>query len=520
MFDILLKNGEIIDGTGKKPKFKSDVAITGGKISEIAENIPESKAKVVIDTGGKFIVPGFIDIQNHSDAYWTLFDEPDQLSLISQGITSIIVGNCGSSLAPLTSTEAIKTIQKWHNLAGININWSTFAEFLRSMHQKTAVNVGSLVGHATLRRGLLGDQVRKATSDEIQIMDKLLSQSLEQGALGLSLGLVYAHEVNSTAEELLELSKNLKTREAYLSVHLRSEGAHVLESLDEVIEIAKKAGVALKISHFKIQNQKNWHLGKQALKKIEDAYHSGLDISFDVYPYHTSWSVLYTYLPKWAYEGGRQEILRMMASPVERKKILEYLKTQEYDYKNITVATSENNSGFIGKTVADIAANSGVSGAEALLNILTACKTQAVAFDRNLSDELVDELLASPLGMIATDGAGYTAQTENLVHPRCYGAMPRFLSWVREKKKISWEEAIRKITSEPARLIKITDRGTIAKNLIADLVVIDPKKVSDQATYEHPFQLSFGIDSVIVNGQIAYYDGRGSGHFGTILRRT
>jgi N-acyl-D-amino-acid deacylase len=519
MYDILIKNGEVIDGTGKKPKYRQDIAVSNGKIVDLSESIHESKGKIVIDAEGKIIAPGFIDIQNHSDSYWTLFDQPESTSLLSQGITTVIVGNCGSSLAPLPSAESIKTIQKWHNLAGININWTSFAEFLHALDKKIGVNVGSLVGHATLRRGLLGDGVRKATSDEIKIMDKLLWQALSQGAFGLSMGLVYSHEVNSSTEELLELAKNLKVRDSYLSVHLRSEGSHVLESLDEAIELANKAQVPLKISHFKIQNKKNWELGKRALKKIEDAYHKGLDITFDMYPYHTSWAVLYTYLPKWAYEGGRAEILKMIDSPVERKKIHEFLLTQEYDYKNIIVATSEGNSGFIGKSIADIAKNSGVSGPEALLNVLKACSTQAVGFDRNLSDELVEEFLISPLSMIATDGAGYSKETANLVHPRCYGAMPKFLAWVHEKKKITWEEAIRKITSEPARLLGLPDRGRIAKNAIADIVIFDPAKITDKASYTKPFQISSGINDVILNGNLAFHEGENSGLFGTVLRK-
>ena len=519
MFDIVIKNGEVIDGTGKKPKFRSDIGIERGKVTELAASIPESKGRTAIDATGKIIAPGFIDIQNHSDSYWTIFDQPDQLSMLSQGITTIVLGNCGSSVAPLANAESIKTIQKWHNLTGININWSTFAEFLKTLNGRVGVNVASLVGHATLRRSLIGDQVRQATWDEVRVMDKMLWQAIEQGAFGLSMGLVYAHEVNSATEELLEMAKNLKTRGGYLSVHLRSESSQIVESIEEVLEIASKASVPLKISHLKIRGKQNWHLQPAVLNKLETAFHKGLDISFDVYPYNSSWSVLYTYLPKWAYEGGRTEILKLINSPVERKKIVEYLKAQEYDYKQITVATSENNNGLIGKTVADVASNASTSNEEALLNVLSACSTQAMVFDHNLSSEQTLEFLTSPLSMIATDGAGYTEKNANLVHPRCFGAMPKFLRLVREKNLMPLEEAIRKLTAEPARLLGLTDRGIITKSAVADLVILDPANISEQSSYAQPYQLSQGIDYVMVNGNLAYAQNKVKGRFGLALRK-
>ncbi|HEX5429724.1 MAG TPA: D-aminoacylase [Patescibacteria group bacterium] len=520
MYDILIKNGEVVDGLGKS-QIRRDVAIERGHIADISENISESKAKQVLNASGKIVAPGFIDIQNHSDSYWTLFDHPAAESLLSQGITTIIVGNCGSSVAPLTSAEAIKTIQKWHNLAGVNINWSSFAEFLRNLEGRIGVNVGSLVGHATIRRGLVGDAVRPATFDEIRIMDKLLWQALSQGAFGLSMGLVYAHEVNSHTGELMELAQNLKVRDAYLSVHLRSEGTHILESLDEVIEIAKRSEVALKISHFKIRKSKNWHLAENVLKKLEDAYHKGLNVSFDVYPYDTTWAVLYTYMPKWAYEGGRAEILKVLADPLQRKKVLEFLKTQEHDYRKIIIATSEGATGFVGKSVSDIAQNSGVSETEALLNVLAATATQAISFDQNLSFGVVEQFMSSPLAMIATDGAGYgTRSSPNLVHPRCFGAMPKFLSWARDSKKLSLPEAVKKITSQPAKLLGLSDRGVLDTSSIADVVVFDPKNIRDLATYADPYKFSAGIEHVLVNGNLAYSGAKFLGKFGATLRKS
>ncbi len=519
MFDILIKNGSVIDGIAKNA-IKADVAIDNGKVVQIAPNISAKGGKKIIEAEGKFITPGFIDIQNHSDSYWTIFDQPDQLSLLSQGITSIVMGNCGSSLAPLPNQEAIKTIQKWHNLAGVNLNWASFEELCAILEQnKIGVNVASLVGHATLRRALVGDSVRNTTPDELKVMTKLLNESLDQGALGMSLGLVYSHEVDSTRLELEELARNLKHQDKYLSVHLRNEDSGILEALDEALEIAEKCEIAVKISHLKIRGKENWHLFDRVINKLENAYHQGLNVSFDAYPYSTSWSVLYTYLPRWAYEGGRPAILARITKDTERRKILDFLRQQNHNYDNIRIATAASNPTLIGKTLTQIAINQGISKEEALLAVLSASHGQAIVFDNNLSDEHVELILSSPLSIIASDGAGYTKESADLIHPRCFGTMPRFLSMVREKKILSWEQAIKKITSEPAKLMGLKARGILAPDAAADVVVFDPLTIQDLADYDQPYQMAKGINTVIVNGAIAFENGSVQTLAGKVIRR-
>jgi N-acyl-D-amino-acid deacylase len=518
MYDIIIKNGTVIDGLGKAGK-KMDIGIEKGKIVEMAPTIT-SKAVQTINAQDKFVTPGFIDVQNHSDSYWTLFDQPEQASLLSQGITSVIIGNCGASLAPLLNPESIKTIQKWHNLSGININWSSMAEFLQMLStMPLGVNVGTLVGHATLRRGLVGDKIRQLTSDELKIMDKTLQDALSAGALGLSMGLIYAHEVNSSVAELKEVIGNLKPANKYLSVHLRSEASHILEAVDEVIDLASSTGTAIKISHIKVRGRKNWPLFDRVMNKIEVAYHQGLKIAFDVYPYSTSWSVLYTYLPKWAYEGGRAEILKVIADPLSRRKILDYLRDQSQDFKNIIVAESSGNSNFVGKTLGQIADNQNSSVEEAVLNVITATNAQVIVFDHNLSDDQVELFCASPLSMIATDGAGFNQKSEGLVHPRCFGTMPKFLRMVREKKLLKWESAIRKLTGEPADFLGIADRGVIAVGKAADIVIFDPQTIADKADYKNPDLLSEGIDAVLVNGKMSYVPKKVLSASGMVIKR-
>ncbi|MGE5392902.1 MAG: N-acyl-D-amino-acid deacylase family protein [Candidatus Saccharibacteria bacterium] len=518
MYDILIKNGMVIDGTGAAA-FKADVLIQKGVVAEIAPNIKANAIDEVIDATGKFVTPGFIDIQNHSDSYWTLFEQPDQVSLLSQGITSIIIGNCGASLAPLASAESIKAIQKWHNLSGININWTSVRELLSAIEKiKPGVNVGTLVGHATLRRGLLGDQIRATTADEIAIMNRMLSESLSEGALGFSMGLVYAHEVNSTEAELASLCSALKKNDKYLSIHLRSEDGGILEAVDEAIHLAEQNQVRVKISHLKVRGSKNWHQFEWIINKLENAYHRGLDVTFDVYPYHSTWSVLYTYLPKWSYEGGRSQILRRIGSKEDRPKLLEALREQAYNYDNIKIASAPGAEHLVGRTIPHVAIGQAVTNEQALLNILTATSCQAIVYDHNLDTDQVELLLASPLSVIATDGAGYSNETADLIHPRCFGTMGRFLSQVREKKLMTWEQAIRKITGEPARILKI-DRGTLRKGAPADVVVMDPATVRDMADYDHPYQLTEGIASVILNGRVAFQNRKPAGEYGEILIR-
>ncbi len=518
MHDILIKNGTVIDGTGIAG-IKTDVLIRDGKITKIEPNIT-AKAEKIIDAEHRFVVPGFIDVQNHSDSYWTILDQPDQYSLLSQGITSIIMGNCGASLAPLLSPESIKAIQKWHSLSGINLNWQSMDEFLSHLSSMPCgVNVGTLVGHATLRRGILGDLLRVTTDKEIKILRKSLDDALQQGAFGMSLGLIYAHEVNSSTQELEELSLALQPSNKYLSVHLRSEASHILESIDEVISLANKTSIPIKISHLKIRGKKNWHLFDQVMSRLEIAYHQGINIAFDVYPYTTSWSVLYTYLPKWSYEGGREQILKNLSEPISRRKILDYLKEQGYDFGSIIISEAAGGENFIGKSLDEIARNQEVSPEEAALNVLSATRTQVTIFDHNLSDEHTEIFCSSPLSFISTDGAGYGKDVKKLVHPRCFGAVPRFLTMIREKKNLKWESAIKKLTHDPASFIGIPNRGVLKVDNYADIVIFDPQTINDKADYSNPSAICTGIETVLVNGKIAFNAANVQSLSGIVLKR-
>lgn len=509
-FDIIIKGGTILDGV-RNEGYLADIGVTKDKIKAVG-NLSRFPAKTIISAENKYVSPGFVDIQNHSDSYLTLIETPALPSLVSQGITTIAVGHCGASLGPLPNLEALRSVQKWHSIAGANLNWLNFSEYLATLdNYPLGLNVTSLAGHATVRRGLLKDEIRPATPEEIQIETKIFRESLEAGAAGLSMGLVYAHEVSSNAEELLTVSQTAASRNKLLSVHLRSESSHVAQAVSEVIGLAEAAKSRAKISHFKIRSQKNWPLFEEVIASLERAYEQGVDIFFDVYPYTTSWSVLYTYLPKWAYEGGGKKlILQNLASPDNRSRIISHLKPSEQSFKDILIATSETNPAFVGKTIGQIAENQEISVSEALLNVISGTGAQVEVFDHNLSEEILMALLKHPLSVVATDGAGYDLSPhyqEGLVHPRCFGAIPKFLSIVRDKKILSWGEAIKKITSRPADKLGLKSRGKLAEGHFADIVVLDPHDVGSKASYQNPYIQSDGVDWVLVNGKIAVQAG-------------
>jgi N-acyl-D-amino-acid deacylase len=519
MYSLVIKNGTIIDGTGK-PGFQGDLAIEGDRIVQLGD-LENSKAVEVIDATGQYVAPGFVDIQNHSDVYFTLFENPAQDSLISQGITSILVGNCGASLAPIVSASSLLAIQKWHNLSGVNFNWITFKEFLSVLAKRElGVNVASLVGYSTLRRGFVGDTIRALTEAERKSLRQTLKEALDEGAFGLSSGLAYAHEANVTEKELLDVVTLLKEYKALFSVHLRSEGAELTESVAEALALLYKHGINLKISHFKAKGKDNWHLLPHALTQIEEAYQKRGGVHFDLYPYDFTWPVLYTHLPRWSYENGRTMLTAYLKDQGQRKKILDHLRSKDLDYGAIYIASTSVPLNIAGKTIGDVARRHNISAEEMLLNIVENGGSEILVFENNMNQKQVEELMRHPLSMIATDGAGFSLNhKDGLVHARCFGAMPRFLRWALDTESLSLEMAVQKITSIPAQKIGLKQRGVLEIGAFADVVVFTPK-VSSEADELNPYRKPVGISHVLVNGVRTIRDGKMAGHLGgQVLKR-
>lgn len=520
MYDLIIRGASVIDGSGKEAAVL-DVAVQGSEIAAIGKQIKTS-ARTVIDGTGQILAPGFIDLQNHSDSFWRLFDNPELPSLVTQGYTTILVGNCGASLAPLLSPEALLSIQKWHNLEAVNINWQSFKEFIKALSEKNfGCNVASLVGYSTLRRAVVGDQVRSLSVQEMSALKKALEESLKEGAFGLSTGLSYAHEIIISELELFDLAKIVAANQGLFAMHIRSEGGEITEAVDEAIDIAQHTGVNLKISHLKVRNELNWPRLPEILNLIETAYHRGINIHFDVYPYDTVWQPLYSYLPKWAIEGGRILMLKHFTNPVQKNKILNYLNNTNLRFSSMMVASTANRLNFSGKTIGRIAKNLETSSEQAVLHLIANGGSEVLVFEKNLDENQVNQLLTHPLSFVGTDGAGFdTNEKGRLVHPRCFGSAPKFLKQIIKSKELSLEQAVAKLTSSPAKKLGLKKRGEIKEGYFADLVLFDAENISDNATYENPFQYSSGISYVFVNGKAAVAEGQLTGQLsGYALRK-
>lgn len=521
--DILIKSGLVIDGTGEPP-LTADIGLKDDKIAAIG-GIGENEAGITINAYGKYVVPGFIDITNHSDTHLTIFKYPNLESMVRQGVTTIIGGNCGSSLAPLGNKNALQSIRKWADTSEINIDWARVSEFLARIEKLgLGANFGTFIGYGTLRRGVIGDEVRGLNIEEREKIKYLLREGIKEGAFGLSLGLAYGHEHVSSSEEIIEIVRVLADAGGIVKIHLRSEGKEILASVNEAVRISRETGVPVQISHLKAIGKKSWPHLQKTLELMNYARNSGVDINFDVSPYSTTGSLLYLLIPAWARQGGFNELFKRLDQSEERKKIIGQLKTYTLHYDRIIINAAKLTN-LVGKTLAEIATTSGLAPEEALLETVRANEGRVNIIGRTLSVKNTELAIENPNSFIASDGAGYSKEEGNsgsLVHPRSFGAFPHFWHrFVRDLKVTSPQEAIQKITSGPAKKLKLYGRGAIMKGNYADLVIFDPQKIKDRATYKNPYQYPEGIEWVIINGQIAVENGNFTGiKAGKILRKS
>lgn len=512
-YDILIKGGSVIDGAGT-PMTVVDIGIQDGKITDIGA-LDARSAKIEIPAFGKYVTPGFIDITNHADTHLTLFSHPAQESMLMQGVTTILGGNCGSSLAPLFSPDSISGIGKWADIGEININWTTVSEFLDTVSRMgPGVNFAMLAGYGTLRRGIAGDEQRLLTHGERERMKALLHGALRDGAFGLSLGLAYGHERAADTEEIIDIARVIAPAGGILKIHLRSEGAEILGAVNEAVRIGREAGVSIVISHFKVIGKKSWHMAQKALDLIEYARSTGVAITFDASPYRTTGSPLYLLLPVWARIGGLKNLFRRIDNAQDRRKIIEDLRLRTLHYDSITVLSALQRS-IVGRSIADVAASMNMPHEEAMLEIIRGNEGRVAIVGRTIASKNTDAAIRHGAGMVASDGVGMpqdAVKTGNLAHPRSFGAFPHFWHrFVTDRILLSPEEAIAKITSRPAAAVGIQNRGIIARGNHADIAVFDPRLFRDRATYKNPFRYPAGMEWVIVNGKIAVQQGQLTG---------
>lgn len=505
MYDLIIQNGTIIDGSGK-PMFTGDVGVRDGKIRETGF-LRGVATRRVIDAGGCFVTPGFIDMTNHSDTYWQIFSSENLESLTRQGVTTIIGGSSGSSLAPFLDRSMLQSIQKWVDVRGLNLNWLSMAEFLTEIEEhRLPVNFGTLVGHSTLRRGVLQDELRTLTPDEFSVMQNVLKRAMKEGALGISFGLAYAHAREASRPEIVTLMEIVQKFHGVSFIHLRDEAEQLEQSVEEAILLAQSSRASTHISHLKVMGEVNWPQLDRALYLLETAQSGGADITFDVYPYTMTASVLYTLLPEWAAQGGKKFMLERLRDAGTRREVVLELQRRRIDYSRVTVLMSSATELMTRRNVAEIAREQHKSAEEVIVDVLVASEGRAIVSFETLSEEGIEKEIQNPFSCVSSNGVGYSiehAKTGESVHPRNFGAFPRLLGrYVRVKKLLGWEEAVHKITGKPAKKLGIENRGFLQKGAQADIVVFHPDEIADMATIERPYRYPQGIRQVIVNGEV------------------
>ena len=524
MFNLIIKNGTVIDGTGAEG-MAADVGIEKDKITIVGKLDKNAKAENTIDAKGKIVCPGFVDILDHSDNFWTLFSIPRLDSKITQGVTTIIGGNCGSSLAPILGEDSVKSIRKWIDIGKANVNWTRTREFFTELNKRElGINFGTLVGHETLRRGLVGNK-EKITREDMKMMGRMLLDSLKDGAFGMSTGLVFSHAKTVSTDEIKYLVEILKANNAFYASHIRGESEELLPSVNETIHIGRELEMSIEISHLKAVGEKYWPDMQKVLEMINIANEENVEITFDIYPYDTTGSVLYTLLPDWVSQGGRRKMISRLKDLDLREKITKELKIMDYNYENIIISICPKLKETVGKSIAVIADNQNISPEEAMVEFLISANGHAIVFNRKVLDEKNIKLaLENSHCIISSADAAYNTEyvrTGEVVHPRCFGTFPKVLGrYVREQKVLSLENAIEKMTSKPARKIGLKNRGELKKGFFADITIFDPKTIIDKADFDNPYQYSEGIESVVVNGKIVIKDGKHTGELaGRVLRK-
>ncbi|HIP50241.1 MAG TPA: hypothetical protein EYG99_02205 [Candidatus Pacebacteria bacterium] len=507
MHDILIKNGTIVDGTGEK-MFEADIAINDNIITEIGDMSGDS-AREVIDADGHIIAPGFIDISNRSDTRWRLFKDPALESMLYQGVTTIIGGNSGSSLAPIYNKDMLKSMRKWVDIGGINVDWQTMKDFLATVQKyKVSVNFGTFVGYGTLRRGLIGDEDRDLDKNEEISIKKHIKESLDQGALGVSTGMIYSHERNIKTDELVKIAKIVAKKNKLYVAHLRDEGAKLMESVDEVLQIQKESGARIHISHLKATQKEHWSDMQKVIDKIEKT-----NISFDIYPYTFSTTVLYTLLPDWISDGGRRMLLERLRNRDLRERLVKEMDGG-VDLSHVIVAHTMRSDYFCGKTFAQIAKAQNTSVNSAVVDVLLASEGQVNVFLESVSKENIIRGLKSKSSVISSNGVGYTIQKRNecMEHPRSFGAFARiFDKYVRQEGVLNIEDAVHKATGKIAEELLLKNRGVLKEKYIADIVIFDKEKFQDMSTVNQPYRYASGVKSLIINGQVVLKYGKYTG---------
>jgi N-acyl-D-amino-acid deacylase len=512
--DIVIRGGAVFDGLGAAP-VEMDIGILNGRVVEIGRSLAAGRFE--IDARGLAVGPGFVDIHSHGDG--TLWDDPKTESLIRQGITTIIVGQDGGSRFPR---------EEYPDDA--NRRFPSFGEFQNAVQDiKPAVNVASMIGLGTVRAVVVGRNNRPATSAEIDRMTQMVSDALKQGACGVSSGLEYTPGAFAPLEEIIAVCRPLALHGLPYATHMRNEDDRLLDAIEESIAVARGAGSRLQISHLKTQGPRNWPRLDEVFARLAAAASSGLDVAFDRYPYVAYQTGLTNLFPVWSRDGGSRAFLNRLENPDTSARIRnEALAKVELigGWNNVQISDVNfpDDTIFEGRRLGNAAAARGLDPYVFTTELLKRNRANVGMVGFAMSEENLDRILAHPRGMVCSDGGSYATSgpaQQGHPHPRSLGSFPRVLArYVRERKTLTLELAIQKMSSQPASRVKLS-RGTLAIGQAADIVVFNPNTVADRATFAEPFQYPAGIKAVIVNGSVALLDGaRGDQRTGTVLRAT
>lgn len=523
---LLIRGARIVDGTGS-PWFFGDVEVAGDRIARVGRRLDATPGARVVDAEGRVLAPGFIDIHSHSDD--TILLNPRAESKVRQGVTSEVIGNCGYSLAPLEG-GALADVRRDLEDSGIDVRWRSFDEYLTHVERSgTAVNIASLVGHGTVRRAVMGCVERGPSREELDRMKALVARALNEGAWGISSGLIYPPSCYASTDELVELARVAREAGGIYASHIRNEDDRLVQAVEEAIAIGERARVPVEISHHKASGVQNWGTVRTTIALMDEARARGVNVACDVYPYTASSTSLSVILPQWIFDGGLDAALQRLKDPAVRERIRPIVEEEEgrkrgWDKTVISSVTRERNRVFEGMSLLQVAELTGKDPFTAALDLLVdeCAAVQTVRF--GMCEEDVAYVLAWPESCVGSDAsarAPYGPLGKGKPHPRSYGTFPRVLArYVRERGALRLEEAVRKMTSLPASRIGLPDRGIIRPGMIADLVLFDPDKVADMATYADPHRYPMGIDWVFVAGTPVVAHGEHTGATpGRVLRR-
>ncbi len=529
-FDVVITNGHIIDGTGS-PWYSGDIGIRAGRIAAIG-NLSASPRMQTIDAHGHVVAPGFIDMLGQSEM--TVLVEPRLPSKIYQGITTEITGE-GGSAAPLNDA-IIRADRPGYEHYKINPDWRTLRQyFARLEKQGIGINMASYVGATQVRRMVLGDADVQPIPDQLKQMQSLVREAMRDGAVGVSTSLMYAPAPYAKTEELIALAKEASQFGGIYATHMRNESDSVLESIDEAVRIGRDAHIPVEIWHFKAAGKRNWGRMPELVARVNQARAEGVDVEADTYAYTAWFNSMSAFIPAWAHDGGDAKLIERLKDPATRARIRKDMETPSRDWDNewqeirgpedvmISVVQNPALKQYQGKRLSEVAKALNKDPIDTLFDLLIEDKAFTDGAVFGMSEP--DVVLALQQTWVSIDNDSSGTSPEGLLgeehpHPRAYGTFPRILrKYVREEKKLTLEEAIRKFSALPAQRMRLTDRGVLKQGMWADVVVFDPETIRDVATYDNPNQLSKGMEYVLVNGVPVIEAGKMTGKLpGKVLR--